>query len=619
MESKDDFANLFDISKEVLQVAKFVAAGHNVFITGGARTGKTVLLQMIRAAYATIEHQIMPILCQTGSAAHVAQGQTLHSFIGQGLGHDDVKVLVANTLKNPMLVERWNQVERLAFDAVESTSTSLFKKAAAIARGARNKPDLPFGGIQVICAGDFLGGLGQCSKSNRDEHEEFLFQTNLWQKLNFKIVTLTHSHDHAGDRQWSELLERLRQSTLTENDMALLRSRIQATPASFRDSVLPLELVPTSKQASLNNSVFAEKQMASAASTSSSSSSSSLGGTSKMTCQSRYKVDMEMRSETKRTSKLPPVDISEFKAKQDLIGKQFPGQHRLDLAIRSQVLLLCRLPLSTGGFVDAGSLGRIVDWQKQSLDTDALPVVWFPKLSSSGSGAEAPSETKTIVPKATYRKWVDGFGWVLCQRLPLEYGFAAAIRTVQGRMIDMIRVNLADGMSSVQMAYTALSRTPSLECVWIQKLPREFISSPIVQEFYRNLESDETDIAWPNTDLGRQLADFYASLSSRVYSTLTVEQHQPARPEPVFDTPVKTRKRKYSNSTDGPRKRAKKDPKQITAAAVQRLHAKAKLAQDARRRGFEQLSALAVSSTVGDDGLPGGDSDGSSSSASLLD
>ena len=86
-----------DLSPEQLQVLHQVQAGGNVFFTGSAGTGKSVLLREIVKWYRAQGKQL-DVTASTGIASVNIGGSTLHSWAGVGLGKELAEVLVMRIL-----------------------------------------------------------------------------------------------------------------------------------------------------------------------------------------------------------------------------------------------------------------------------------------------------------------------------------------------------------------------------------------------------------------------------------------------------------------------------------------------------------------------------------------
>jgi hypothetical protein len=128
-----------------------------MYLGGMGGTGKS---QVIKALTAFFEkrnesHRIM-ILAPTGSAAALLNGSTYHSVLGIRMSNNQQHELGGNEHSMMALVKsRLDGVDYIFLDEVSMLAChDLYKISAQIAK-ARNTTDAPFGGINVIFAGDF--------------------------------------------------------------------------------------------------------------------------------------------------------------------------------------------------------------------------------------------------------------------------------------------------------------------------------------------------------------------------------------------------------------------------------------------------------------------------------
>ncbi|SPO35690.1 uncharacterized protein PSFLO_01161 [Pseudozyma flocculosa] len=131
-----------------------VLGGSSLFITGGAGTGKSVLIREIVKAFQAKDYEIA-VTATTGIAGLNIQGSTIHSWAGIGLGNGTPRMLAEKISSKRDLVWRWRRVEVLVIDEVSMLDALLFDKLEAVARAVRKDPR-PFGGIQLILCGDFF-------------------------------------------------------------------------------------------------------------------------------------------------------------------------------------------------------------------------------------------------------------------------------------------------------------------------------------------------------------------------------------------------------------------------------------------------------------------------------
>ncbi|KAG2345305.1 hypothetical protein BDR05DRAFT_130881 [Suillus weaverae] len=104
------------LSEEQQRVLRLVESGKNIFFTGPAGTGKSVLLRaiidLLRRKFGGIA-----ITAPTGIAGMNIGGSTIHSWAGIGLGKETVKELVG--VLSSYAIKRWTSTRALVID--EST------------------------------------------------------------------------------------------------------------------------------------------------------------------------------------------------------------------------------------------------------------------------------------------------------------------------------------------------------------------------------------------------------------------------------------------------------------------------------------------------------------------
>ncbi|KAK9703943.1 DNA helicase, variant 3 [Basidiobolus ranarum] len=157
----------------------------NIFFTGSAGTGKSLLLQeLIKRMRGKYRREEVAVTASTGIAACNIGGTTLHSFAGVGLGSDGVDQLLKMVLKQKRTKKRWIAVKVLIIDEISMLDGAFFDKLEFIARRVRacNKP---FGGIQLVTTGDFFQ-LPPVSKDSL-----FCFEAASWKSCIQNTIHLT--------------------------------------------------------------------------------------------------------------------------------------------------------------------------------------------------------------------------------------------------------------------------------------------------------------------------------------------------------------------------------------------------------------------------------------------
>src|SRR3990167_46144 len=137
-----------------------IDAGHNVFLTGSAGSGKTYLASHF-AAQAKIN---VAMTATTGVAALNLGGETIHRFLGLGVaarpfeaGKITAKWDMIKHSTRSWDVEKWKlmqKIDAIIIDEVSMLRRDQFELMDVVLSSIREN-NLPFGGVQMILVGDF--------------------------------------------------------------------------------------------------------------------------------------------------------------------------------------------------------------------------------------------------------------------------------------------------------------------------------------------------------------------------------------------------------------------------------------------------------------------------------
>lgn len=231
----------------VLQLAK---KGQSIFFTGSAGTGKSVLLRAIIKELKHI-HGIgtVAVTASTGLAACNIGGITLHSYAGFGLGKGKATDLLRTVRRNRKAIARWNYTKVLVIDEISMIDGALFQKLDFVARKVRRKPNIPFGGLQLIICGDFY----QLPPVSKTEYQKdgtevkqsatFAFESESWNECIKSKIILKEVFRQKGDQTFIDILNDMRHGIVSpeaEAEFARL-----ARPLDCPAGIVPTELYAT--------------------------------------------------------------------------------------------------------------------------------------------------------------------------------------------------------------------------------------------------------------------------------------------------------------------------------------------------------------------------------------
>ena len=144
------------LNEEQKAIVDYVKKGHNVFFSGQAGTGKSAVFQALRESLGVVDDRVL-FAATTGLAATAIGGRTLHNLFGVGCARGFAELLAHQVASNDQATARLCACEVLLVDEVTVDAERCHvQKLDYVARSVRGKLGLPFGGIQVVMAGDFF-------------------------------------------------------------------------------------------------------------------------------------------------------------------------------------------------------------------------------------------------------------------------------------------------------------------------------------------------------------------------------------------------------------------------------------------------------------------------------
>lgn len=401
---------LSDDQKKIYDL--FVNEGKNIFLTGSAGTGKSLLLKtIVKDTRAKYGNKKVAVTASTGSAAASIGGCTIHSYAGIGKGDGDVTSMV-NRIRYSRHGMRWKETYILIIDEISMISSELFDKLVIIAREVRKKAD-GFGGMQLLVCGDFAQ-LPPITPYDRKHEVGMAFEAKYWEEcLDVKIGLQQPFRQN--DTKFFLALLCVRLGVVEEGDKndKFLHS-LEREPV-YEDDEKPVELLSRRDMAEAINAERLE--------------------------------NLESKDEEVYTA---VDDIRQTNAAQAL--EQTPPQAELRLRIGAQVMLV----RNTSAELVNGTTGVVTGFTKHvPMDESGMGTIRLPKVKFTMCSGR--THTKVVMPATWEVNGYDGTVHASRTQVPLILAWAVTIHKSQGKTIQRLKIDLAGVFSSGQ-AYVALSR-----------------------------------------------------------------------------------------------------------------------------------------------------------------
>lgn len=433
------------LTGEIRHALELLHAGHDLFLTGKAGTGKSTLIRHF------LEETKHPTLvgAPTGIAALNVGGYTIHRLFGFHPSHT-VEYVRSKEYRPGRFANALSRVRTLVLDEASMIRADVFDMIAVALERFGPDPTLPFGGVQLVLVGDLFQLPPVVSEHERaafSTHYDtpYFFSAERYSREHFPTVDLTHVFRQSGDPALTRILNSLREGTLVSHARERLNSR---TDPDFEppDDEFWLTLTTTNRMATARNRRRLER----------------LPGT-------------ELAMEATSTG-----DVADFEP---------PTVQTLSFKVGAQVMMLTNDPADR--WVN-GSIGRVLDvtFGRRGDRDERGPVVVVG--FTGGHVAEVALHTwditRPVASGGDVRHEVVG----TYTQFPFSLAWAITIHKSQGQTLDRLVVDLSGGTFAAGQLYVALSRCRSLEGLVLTRPvhARDLKTDRRITRFLRSQDTD---------------------------------------------------------------------------------------------------------------------------------
>ncbi|GEQ70582.1 hypothetical protein JCM33374_g4260 [Metschnikowia sp. JCM 33374] len=502
-------SRLVTLSDEQLAIVDAVVKrGDNVFFTGSAGTGKSVVLRSVVAElYRKYGQNFVGVTASTGLAACNIKGQTIHKYLGIGLGTGSPMDLANRIRKNPLTRKKWSSLKVLLIDEISMIDGRLFTKIDEIAKVLRNSK-APFGGIQIVCCGDFF----QLPPVDPEGKGQYCFHSPSWKSAMKHTIVLRKVFRQEGDNELIDMLNALREGVFSEESLRLFHSLKRQV--HYEDGIEPTELFPTRNEVKrANDSRLMKLQSDSFTFNAIDNDKSPQSKRLFENLMCEEKVTLKVGAQVMYLKNHPDSTIVNGSLGK-VVGFLPDGIFAaFFMQFHPEDFINARKPFLQMVEVLCNSVGKDILPEEYRGIFQSFPEVWRQKLAPLISEASRIPKGVGMFPVVNF-KTNDVTTMILVQReefsvdqgrnfmssasapqslvreqLPLILAWAMSIHKSQGQSIDRLRVDLRRTFEKGQV-YVALSRATNKEQLEVFNFDHRRITvSEEVREFYKSLKS----------------------------------------------------------------------------------------------------------------------------------
>jgi ATP-dependent DNA helicase PIF1 len=195
--------------------------GANIFLTGEPGAGKTYVINKY-IAWLEAAGINVAVTASTGIAATHIGGMTIHSWSGTGTRDTLTKYDLDQITGKEKLVKRIKKTHVLIIDEISMLDGKLLDMIEIITRTIRQSSE-PFGGMQVICVGDFFQ-LPPIARQG--EMMRYAFESRAWEGLRPLVCYITEQFRQE-DELLLSLLSSVRRGEIEDDHYTLLREQTE--------------------------------------------------------------------------------------------------------------------------------------------------------------------------------------------------------------------------------------------------------------------------------------------------------------------------------------------------------------------------------------------------------
>lgn len=426
-------------------------AGKNVFITGPGGCGKSYFIHNVYK-HAIESGKNIKVTALTGCSAILlnCNATTIHKWGSFGLAKGEDFEIIKKIYKMKRQ-QNYLETDILVIDEVSMMNEKLFDLIDYLCKNIRKTLHKPFGGMQIICSGDFYQLPPVCIDKNIEIEKNFCFQSVRWNQTFDSSYLFDVNFRQQGDPTYYNLLQEIREGSISLDSVELL---VQCGKKKLDpdDPIVPTMIFPIKKHVDNVNKEHLAKLT-----------------------DKRYEFKPQVYYNKTPFMSIDQVSDKKIKTELEYTMKNSMYEENLELCVGCQVMCISNVDQERN--LVNGSQGVVLDFKYVAERNNYYPVVKFDKIE----------EPVTVIEHSWFLESNDKY---TIHQLPLILSWAITVHKSQGLSIDKAFIDIGSHIFECGQTYVALSRVKSMDGLYLKSINLKKIRAhPKVVEFYKYLRT----------------------------------------------------------------------------------------------------------------------------------
>lgn len=442
---------MFNFTETQQQAFNSYKNGENIFITGPGGCGKSYFIQKVYKD-AIKSGKNIKVTSLTGCSAILlnCNATTIHKWGCLGLGKGEEDQIYAKIVK---MKKHGNYIDTdiLIVDEISMLNEKLFEVLDYLCKRFRKNMETPFGGLQLICSGDFYQLPPVCIDRTNIAESNFCFKSKLWAETFQNSYLFDQNFRQHEDPIYFNMLQEIREGKLSFDTVEQL-IMCSNKKLDHNDKVQPTKIFPIRKTVeSLNKDELMKLK------------------------DKKYIYNSQVYHNNTKITNIDVIKEKALKTEIEYVKKNSMFEDELVLCKGCQVMCISNIDQERN--LVNGSQGIVLDFEYNPEKNNYYPLIKFDNI-------------KEPILLDEHSWFIESNDHYTIHQLPIILSWAITTHKSQGLSIEKALIDIGSSIFEYGQTYVALSRVKSLDGLYLTKVNvKKIRAHPEVVNFYKQFNN----------------------------------------------------------------------------------------------------------------------------------